>query len=189
MLCGSVELSILHWIQDHLQCGFMDAVMPWITKLGDSGIFCILLALVLLCVKKTRRTGLSMGIALLLGLLIGNILLKNVVARVRPYDVDLTVTLLVRRLSDFSFPSGHTLAAFETSTVLLIRHRKVGIVATVVAALVAFSRLYLFVHYPTDVLAAIILGIAFGAFGCFLADRIYDAIARRRQKKAEKIEK
>ena len=92
MLCGSVELSILHWIQDHLQCGFMDTVMPWITKLGDSGIFCILLALVLLCVKKTRRTGLSMGIALLLGLLVGNILLKNVVARGRPYDVDQTVT-------------------------------------------------------------------------------------------------
>jgi len=103
-----------------------------------------------------------MGLALLLGLILGNGVLKNVVGRLRPYDLDPT---LIPRLaaehlpSDLSFPSGHTLASFEAATVLFLYHRKSGIAALFLAALIAFSRLYLLVHFPSDVLFGALLGV------------------------------
>ena len=176
------ELGILDWIRATFQCAFLDWFFPLITKLGDAGIFWIALALFLLIFKKTRKTGLMMGAALLLGLLVGNLTLKPWSARVRPYDINTGVTLLVERLSDYSFPSGHTLASFEGATVLMIRDRRMGIPALVLAVLIALSRLYLYVHYPTDVLAGLILGILFG----FLGVRIVDAAASEIQKRKQK---
>ena len=114
-----------------------------------------------------------MGIAFALGGLFGNVLLKNIIGRVRPYDAVSGIELLVPVLSDFSFPSGHTLVCFEAATVLLKREkRSVGITALILAVLVAFSRLYLYVHYPSDVIAGILLGILFGLTGNFIADKI-----------------
>lgn len=164
------EFGLLEKMHDALQCGFLDCVMPWITKLGDNGIFCIAVAVLLLCFKRTRRAGLMLGIALLCGVLCGNLCLKNLVARTRPYDLPgVHVSLLVDVLHDYAFPSGHTLACFEMATVLLMTHRKsMGWPALVIALSVAFSRLYLFVHYPTDVLAGILLGVAFGMVGVYL---------------------
>lgn len=173
------DFAVLYWIREHLCCGFLDAVMPVLSDSMNAGIPCILLAAVLLCVPKTRRTGLAIGIALASGFLFGNMVVKSVVARVRPYEVDTLIELLVERLSDFSFPSGHAIACFGTATVLTVRHRKAGVAALVLAALVAFSRLYLFVHYPTDVLAGTVIGVGAGLFGCKLAGLLCDAIARR----------
>ena len=119
------EFGLLEKMHDALQCGFLDCVMPWITKLGDKGIFCIAVAVLLLCFKRTRRAGLMLGIALLCGVLCGNLCLKNLVARTRPYDLPgVHVSLLVDVLHDYAFPSGHTLACFEMATVLLMTHRK-----------------------------------------------------------------
>ena len=177
------ELNILHWIREHLQCPLLDTTMPLISALADGGILWILLAVGLLCFARTRRAGLSMGLALLLGVIIGNLLLKNLVARVRPYDVDLTVSLLVDRLTDFAFPSGHTLASFGAATALTVRYRRAGAAALVLAGLIAFSRLYLFVHYPTDVLAGALLGVGLGLLGCRLADRLWERIALRKSAK------
>lgn len=170
------DLPILEWISEHLQCAFMDTVMPLITLLGDAGIFWILCAVALLCFPKHRKTGLAMGAALIIGLLLCNLTLKPLVARIRPYDYQLqhfgkTIELLVATPHDFSFPSGHTIASFEAATVLLIRNRKLGIPAMVLAVLIAFSRLYLYVHYPTDVLASVVLGIGIAFLGSFLVDR------------------
>ena len=176
-LAVSFDLPILDWIQTHLQCGFMDAVMPIITLFGEGGIFWIAWSVILLIIPKTRKTGLSMIIALLLGLLVCNVTLKPLVARIRPYDLQeqecgIFINLLIERQHDFSFPSGHTIASFEASVALLKHSRKMGIPALILAILVSFSRLYLYVHYPTDVLVSVVLGTAFAFIGCALADRI-----------------
>ena len=177
------DLPILEWIAGHLRCTFLDAVMPLITRLGDAGIFWIACAVILLSIPKYRKVGLSMGAALLLGLLICNVTLKPLVARMRPYDYQLqhfskSIELLIATPHDFSFPSGHTIASFEGATVLLIHNRKLGIPAMILAVLIAFSRLYLYVHYPTDVLVSVVLGIGFAFLGSFLVRKgfqIYEA--------------
>ena len=167
------ELKILDFIKEHLSCGFLDFLMPLITKLGDAGIFWIAVAVVLLITKKYRKVGAMMGVALVLGLIFGNGVLKNVVGRIRPYDLNENMKdmLLIEALSDKSFPSGHTLASFESAVVLLINDKRLGIPAIVLAALIAFSRLYLYVHYPTDVLASIILGTAFAFLACYIVNK------------------
>lgn len=175
------ELRILDFIQQTFRCEFLDTVVPIITRLGDKGIFWIAVAVLLLCFKRTRKTGLMMGVALLMGLILGNGLLKNLIARTRPYDCDgVTVELLIEKLSDFSFPSGHTLASFEAATVLMIRDKRFGIPALVIASLVALSRLYLYVHFPTDVLGGLILGIAIAFLSVFIVERVHKAIINKR---------
>lgn len=170
------ELKILDFIRENLSCPFLDAVMPVITSLANAGIIWISAAAVLLIFKKTRKTGVSVAAALAIGFLVGNLLLKNAVGRIRPYDLNQGVEILVSRLSDYSFPSGHTLASFEAASVLLIRDKRLGIPALILAVLIAFSRLYLYVHYPTDVLAGIILGTFIGIFACKAVDKLYQRL-------------
>lgn len=172
-LAEHFDLPILDWIAAHLHCGFLDRVMPVITAFGNGGIFWIALAVVLIIIPKYRKAGLSMGLALLMGLLVCNLTLKPLVARIRPYDYQWaqfgkTIQLLIAKPHDYSFPSGHTIASFEGATALLLHDRKLGIPAMVLAVLIAFSRLYLYVHYPTDVLASVVLGIGFALLGSFL---------------------
>ena len=173
------DLPILDWIAEHLYCGFLDKVMPLITLLGDAGIFWIAIAVVLLFFPKTRKMGLSMGAALLLGVVICNIIMKPAFARIRPYDYQLehfgkTIQLLVATPHDFSFPSGHTIASFEAATAICIHNKKWGVPALVLACLIAFSRLYLYVHYPTDVLASVVLGIGFAFLGSWMVKKGYE---------------
>lgn len=165
-----------------LKCPFLDTVMPLISAPGDGGAVWILLTLVLMLFKKTRKTAYTMALALAAGLILGNLILKPLIARPRPYEFNPSVTLLVGRLEDYSFPSGHTLASFEAATVLLLRHRAKAIPAVILAALIAFSRLYLYVHYPSDVLGGILLGVAI-AFGAKAAvDRFYVLYGRKTKK-------
>ena len=172
----SFDLPILDWIQANLKSGFMDAFMPIITLFGDAGIFWIACSILLMLFPKTRRTGLGMGFAMAIGLLICNVTMKPLIARIRPYDLKeqmgILIPLLTERMHDFSFPSGHTIASFEACTVLLKNSKKMGIPALILAILIAFSRLYLYVHYPTDVICSIILGTLIGLLGNFLAQKI-----------------
>ncbi len=173
-----IDLSVLNWIQENLRCAFLDVLAPIVTMFGDKGIFWIAVALLLLCFKKTRKTGAMMGAALLIGVIFGNGILKNVIARTRPYDLPgVEIELLVERLSDFSFPSGHTLASFECATVLMCRDRRFGIPALVLAVLIALSRLYLFVHFPSDVIGGALLGAAIGLLAVFAVGRLWNRIA------------
>ena len=177
-LAVSFDLPILDWIQAHLQCTFLDKTMPIITLFGDGGVFWILVAVALLFFAKYRKTGFSMGMALILGVLICNVFLKPQVARIRPYDFQLQefgkqIPLLIKAQSDFSFPSGHTIASFEACTVLMLHDKRLGIPATILAILIAFSRLYLYVHYPTDVLFSLVFGILFGILGNLIVNAIY----------------
>ena len=185
-LAESFDLPILEWIAANLKCGFLDAVMPLITLLGDAGIFWILCSVVMILIPKTRKTGLSMGISLLIGLLVCNVTLKPLVGRIRPYDYQMQhfqkeIILLVEGLHDYSFPSGHTIASFEAATALLIGNKKLGIPALILAVLIAFSRLYLYVHYPTDVLASIVLGIGIAFLGTFLVKKGFSLWETRKQ--------
>ncbi len=180
---NQLELPILNRIAEVFHCDFLDFLMPKITMLGDDGIFWISIAVILLFFKKTRKTGILLGASFLMGFLVGNLCLKNLTARIRPYDMPGALLslergeLLVKALSDFSFPSGHTLVCTEAATVLMMRERKPwGIIATVIAALVMFSRLYLYVHYPLDVLAGAILGVLFGILSVKLVSILYDRI-------------
>ena len=173
------ELKILDFIREHLACTFLDTVMPVITSLANGGIIWIAAAILLLLFKKTRKTGASVALALIMGLIIGNLILKNLVGRMRPYDLNEGVEILIARLTDYSFPSGHTLASFESATVLMLRDKRLGIPALVLSCAIAFSRLYLYVHYPTDVLAGIILGVFIGIFACKAVDRLTNTFAKR----------
>ena len=181
-LAEAFDLPVLDWIQSNLRSAFMDFIMPIITLFGDAGIFWIACSVILLLIPKYRKAGLSMGIALLLGLLVCNVTMKPLFARIRPYDykeqyLDTLIPLLVERQHDFSFPSGHTIASFEACTALMLRDKRLGIPATLLAILIAFSRLYLYVHYPTDVIASVILGTCFGFLGTWIVNRIWDKIA------------
>ena len=185
-MAESFDLPILEWIAANLKCGFLDFLMPLITLLGDAGIFWILCSVVMILIPKTRKTGLAMGISLLIGLLVCNVTLKPLVGRIRPYDYQWQffqkeITLLVEGLHDFSFPSGHTIASFEAATALLIGNKKLGIPAMILAVLIAFSRLYLYVHYPTDVIVSIVLGIGIAFLGTFLVKKGYSIWESRKQ--------
>ena len=166
----SWDLSVLNFISENIRCPFLDTFFSLVTKLGDGGVFWIAVTFFLLIIPKQRKTGLMMAFAMILGLIIGNGILKNAVARIRPYDL-VEAEIIIKHLSDFSFPSGHTLVCFEAASVLT---------AVVIAVLVAFSRLYLFVHYPTDVIAGAVLGILFGFCGVFLGGKLYDFIAEKK---------
>lgn len=154
-----MEFQILYAI-NKLHNIILDNVMVIITKLGNAGWFWIVLAVILMAYKKTRKCGILMLISLLTGLLIGNVALKNIIARQRPCWIDPNIILLIPNPTDFSFPSGHTLASFEAATMIFLHNKKYGTLALGLAILIAFSRLYLFVHFPTDILGGAILGTA-----------------------------
>lgn len=172
------ELPILRSLHDAVQSGFGDTFFPVITKLGDGGIFWIVLAVVLLCFRKTRRAGLAMAISLVLGLLLTNLTIKPLVERIRPYIVDPSIALLIPPESDFSFPSGHTSTSFECAFVLFAYHKKAGTAALVLAATIAFSRLYLMVHYPTDILAGVAIGAVVAVIGCNAANWVWGRVKK-----------
>ena len=162
-----MEIQFLEWLQT-LHTDYLDTFMRSVTSLGNVAIFWVLLTIVLLIVPKTRLTGLSMAIALALTAFTGDQILKPLIARPRPFVAAGFEELIVSKPTSWSFPSGHTTAAFTTSLTLCYYHRKAGIAALLLAALIAFSRMYLFVHYPTDVLG----GICLGAFWSFVTVRV-----------------
>ena len=159
------DFPILDWIHEVFGCKFMDILMPIITLFGDGGIFWIACAVVVLFFPKTRKCGLTMGLALVMGVVICNMIMKPIIGRPRPVDLlatkDIVLPFAVKVMHDFSFPSGHTIASFEASVAILMYNKKLGIPAVILAVLISFSRLYLYVHYVTDVLVSVVLGTAF----------------------------
>ena len=118
--------------------------------------------------KKYRKCGLQVAVAMLLTFIVGNLILKNMIHRDRPCWIDPSITLLVKSPSDFSFPSGHSMNGFTASVSILLCDKKLGIAAVILAAAIAFSRLYNFVHFPTDVIAGIVIGIVSALFVNYL---------------------
>lgn len=162
-----MELDILHAIQS-LHREWLNPLMIFFSNLTNHGEIWIAIAVILICFKKTRKCGLTMGLSLILMLLLGNIILKNVFSRVRPCWVDTTVSMLIERPTSYSFPSGHTFSSFAGAFTIFMYDRKSGIAALLLAAVIAFSRMYLFVHYPTDILGGIIFGLFTALFACWI---------------------
>ena len=157
----SMDWAILHWLRDTLTCPALDVLMPKITMLGDNGAVWLLAA-----------GGLAAGV------LLGNVVLKNLIARPRPCWLDTNVKILIQKPTDYSFPSGHTLSSVIGATILTKTDRRFGYAAIPLAALIAFSRLYLYVHFPTDILGAAILGVGIGLAACAAGDRVKKIMKR-----------
>ena len=166
----NLDWIILHGLRVLTTCPLLDFWMPRITALGNSGIVWVVAAIVLLCTKKYRRYGVMLLVGLAAALLLGNLALKNLFARPRPCWLDSSVRLLIADPTDYSFPSGHTLSSVIGATILTRTDRRFGYAAIPLTALIAFSRLYLYVHFPSDVLAAAVLGVMIGELA-FYADR------------------
>lgn len=156
-----VESSILMALQE-MHTPALDFFFVHITMLGDGGILWIALGTLLLCTKKYRKQGILLLLCLLGSFLLGNVLLKNLVQRQRPCWLYPEVGLLIANPGDFSFPSAHSMVGFAGAEALRRTKRGFGAAAYIAAGLIAFSRLYLFVHWPTDVLAGAAAGIAVG---------------------------
>lgn len=153
-----MELSILHALQN-IHAPWLDPIMIFVSFLGNGGLFWIALSVLLVCFKKTRRCGILMMAAMALCFVGGNLLLKNMIARPRPFMVDPTVILKVPMPGEYSFPSGHTMNGFSAAAVIFLHNKKAGAAALCFAALIAFSRMYLFVHFPTDILGGLLIGV------------------------------
>lgn len=160
-----LELTILDGIQRYLRGGFLDWLMPFVSGLSNHGEVWILLAAVLLLLRSQRRHGLAAACALILDLISCNLLLKPLIGRVRPFAFRPDLLLLVPPPGDASFPSGHTAAAFAVVFALRASGSPLWRPGLVLAAVTAFSRLYLYVHWPTDILGGILLGAAVGWAG------------------------
>ncbi|MGI6117269.1 MAG: phosphatase PAP2 family protein [Bilifractor sp.] len=175
------EIQILNAIQS-IRCPFLDVLMPLIS---NCIVLWVLLTAVMIMRKNTRKAGWIIILSIALDLILCNLVLKNAFHRVRPFDVNTAVTLLVKKPVDFSFPSGHTAFSFATVTGLWLSGalKKLRIPALILACLIAFSRLYLYVHYPTDVLA----GIAVGVFCGWAAYKLFQTISEKRGSQAGEI--
>ena len=162
----NLDGNILLFIQECVRNPILNPIVVFITSLGDEGMIWIVATLLLLIPKKTRKIGVMSGLALLGSLLINNTLIKNLVARPRPYTRLEDLTILIPKPGKYSFPSGHTASSFASGVVFFRQlPKKWGVPALVLAFLMGLSRLYVGVHYPTDVLAGMIVGalLAVGA--------------------------
>ena len=165
-----MEFSILYSI---LRNDFLDCFFLGISKIiGSYGQLFLMLGLLMIFPKKTRKTGIAVIITFFGVLLFGQLLLKHLVNRPRPCQIDTAFALLVTRPTSASFPSTHSSWAFGTATAVFMRYRKAGIALFIFACLVAFSRMYLFLHFPTDVLFGIIMGVLLGIVSVKLSDVI-----------------
>lgn len=155
----NIDFSVLDFIQNTMKCEFFDFVMAFFSYIGEAGGVWIIAAVIMMCFRKTRASGVMMVCAVLAGFLIGEIGLKNLVCRPRPFTVNTDIVLSISVPSGYSFPSGHSCSSFAAATVLIVRDRRFGIPALITAFLIAFSRLYNYVHFPSDVLCGVLLGI------------------------------
>lgn len=152
------DQSLLLAIQG-LHNPFLNFLMPIITTLGNGGMLWIALTAVLLIFRRTRKVAIVMGVSLLAAAVLGNLVLKPLIDRPRPFETLPQITMLIPRPTGSSFPSGHTISSFAAATALWFCSWKLALPATALAAAIGFSRMYLFCHYPTDVAAGALLGI------------------------------
>ena len=172
------EFAFLDWLYQ-FRNPVLNALSIFFDSAGAHGEIWIAFTLLLLAFRRTRRAGAAMAVALVLYMAAGHFFLKPLFARPRPCDVNMAITMLVPRPHGHSFPSGHTASAVAAAFALWLQNRKLGTPALVLAAFIAFTRLYLYVHFPTDILGGIVLGLALGA----AASGIVNYLANRHVKK------
>lgn len=172
-----IDFSILNFIQENIKNTLLDKIMVFITSLGNMSIIWIIIGICLLISKRYRKYGIMLFIALLLCAIVGNLTLKPLVARIRPFNSKPLIDgLLIKESLDYSFPSGHTMCSFAPAVVLYYMNKKAGICAVILSTLIGFSRLYLYVHYPSDVASGAVIGIILGTLSIYLYNMIQSKI-------------
>lgn len=155
-----IDCSILNVIQDSLRCEFLDSFAVILSYLTNWGIIWCIIGVMMLLFRKTRVTGIILITALITVFLIGDVLLKHLIFRPRPFITDPNIKLLIKTPLSSSFPSTHSCFAATATTILLVKKRSFGLIALALALCITFSRLYLYVHYPTDVFCGCLLGVS-----------------------------
>lgn len=153
------DFEILYFIQEHIVTPALSHIMIFASTLGEYGFIWVLTAVILIFFKKTRACGALILCSLVFCLVTGEFITKNLVCRVRPCYQDITINMLVNRPDSYSFPSGHTASSFTSASTIFYFNKKAGGLALALASIIAFSRMYLFVHFPTDVFAGALWGI------------------------------
>lgn len=171
----TLDTQILLYIQENVRLESLNSFWIGFTHLGDNGLLWIFTTLILMCFKKTRKIGYICALSLIIGTLITNVTIKSIVARTRPFYVIDDLITLVNYPKDYSFPSGHTTSWFAGGMGLFLSiNKKYSFIFLVLASLMGFSRLYVGVHYPTDVLCGLIIGIGSGVLAYNIVRVIYN---------------
>ena len=167
----NLDGGFLLFLQESVRNPILDNIMIFITSLGNGGMIWIAATIALLIPKKTRKAGVVSAVALLGSLIINNNIVKNIVQRPRPFVTFTDLQIIIPIPSEFSFPSGHTSSSFAAAAVFY-RHlpKKLGLPSVILAGLIGFSRLYVGVHYPTDVIAGVLMGILLSYLAEFLVN-------------------
>ena len=175
----NLDGGFLLFLQESVRSPILDNIMIFITSLGNGGMIWIAATIVLLIPKKTRKAGIMSAVALLGSLIINNNIVKNIVQRPRPFVTFTDLQIIIPTPSEFSFPSGHTSSSFAAAAVFY-RHlpKKLGLPAVILAGLIGFSRLYVGVHYPTDVIAGVLMGILLS----YLAEYLVNLFVKKLKK-------
>lgn len=160
-----IDFTILNWIQEHLRCDFLDMLCSAFGTIGRAGMLWIAVCVVMLFFKKTRAAGVIALAAMGVGYVLGDLAVKPLVQRPRPFVTDSDMNLFrnlelfVKKPDGFSFPSGHSCAAAAFETVMLVKARPIGWIALLPVLTMLFSRMYTYVHFPSDVLCGAVLGV------------------------------
>ena len=176
------EASILLWIQENLR-GALDGFWVFVTHLGDGGYLCIAIGISLLLFKKTRPVGFTVLLSLLINACMTNLTLKDFFGRVRPFNANPEIVTLIKHPSSFSFPSGHTSGSFSAALVLYhMLPKKLGVPAVVLATMIGFSRMYVGVHYPTDILGGIVVAIIASTLAILITKKVMEKWQKQKNK-------
>ena len=162
----SFDNAVMLFVMNNLKNPFLDTFFKFITFLGDFGLIWVLTAIIFLFIKRLRPFGLTIIFMIILGYLFNDIIFKLLFHRIRPFISDPTISLIIKAPNGYSLPSGHAFSSFTCATIIFFADKKLGIAALILAALIAFSRVYLLVHYATDVIVGTAEGIIFGIVAC-----------------------
>lgn len=159
----NIDLNINLFIQENLRVDWLNPIVKGFTMLNNGGLFVIGVVILLLFLKKYRYVGIVTAFSLVIEFILNNLFLKPFIARPRPYDMMDEVILLVEKARDYSFPSGHTGSAFAVGVAMYLmlpkESKNIGRYAILFSVLMGFSRLYVGIHYPSDVIGGALLGI------------------------------
>lgn len=155
----TIDLSIMSWIQENLRSPLMDSLMIFFTRIGDLMALWILIIFIILLLRKDKRNALQLLLSLILTFIVSELLLKNIVKRPRPFVENSHLPSLLKQPNTYSFPSSHSSTSFAVATSLTFINKLWGLFAYPLAFLIAFSRVYLNVHHPSDVLVGMLVGV------------------------------
>ena len=178
------EFYVLNFIRDNFSGSILDFIATTLGFLGRGPIYIVILILAFIF-RRSRPFARSLSASFILSLTCCNLIIKNIVGRIRPYDLNTTISLIVKAEHDYSFPSAHTVLAFVMATTVFIYNKPLGAVAYIFAVVMGLSRLYLYVHFPTDVICGMVFGILLAIAGHYIVGLLFPDKSRLSPHKEE----